>query len=94
MTLTLACPLFCKAIKKAEGGHIGGTRPFGYDVDGVGKDAVLVPRAGEYEWIPRIVEASKTQSLRKVSACLDEQGVELSHVGVNTVLKRGGASAE
>jgi DNA invertase Pin-like site-specific DNA recombinase len=77
-----------KAAKKAKGGHVGGSRPFGYDVVGTGKDAVLIPREGEYEYIPQIVEMAKTNSLRKVSAWLAGKGIELSHVGVSKVIDR------
>lgn len=77
-----------KAAKKAKGGHIGGSRPFGYDVVGTGKDAVLKAREGEYEYIPQIVEMAKSNSLRKVSAWLANQGIELSHVGVSKVVER------
>lgn len=79
-----------KAAKKAKGGHIGGSRPFGYDVTGTGKDAVLTPRAGEYEFIPRIIERHQNgDSLRTISAWLASQGVQLSHVAVGNVVQRG-----
>lgn len=32
-----------RASKRAKGGHIGGTAPFGYRVDGQGRQAMLVP---------------------------------------------------
>jgi putative DNA-invertase from lambdoid prophage Rac len=77
-----------KQAKKDKGGHIGGSRPFGYDVVGKGKEAVLKPRPGEYEFIPEIIERRKTQSLRAVSAWLAEQGIKLSHVAVGNVALR------
>lgn len=78
-----------RAAKKAKGGHIGGSRPFGYDVIGKGKAAVLKPHAGEYEYIAPIKErAEQGQSLRAISAWLKSEGIELSHMGVKTVLAR------
>jgi DNA invertase Pin-like site-specific DNA recombinase len=77
-----------RASKKARGGHVGGTRPFGYDVAGKGKDAVLVPREGEHEYIAEIMDRSKTQSLRAISAWLADKGITLSHVGVKGVIER------
>lgn len=75
-----------KAAKKAKGGHIGGTRPFGYEVIGKGKDAVLKPLAGEYEYIePILARRAAGQSLRAISAWLAAQGIKLSHVGVGNV---------
>ena len=78
-----------KAAKKAKGGHIGGTRPFGYDVVGKGKAGVLEPRAGEHEYIAPIKQrAAQGESLRSISAWLKTEGIELSHMGVKTVLTR------
>lgn len=76
-----------KAAKKDKGGHIGGSRPFGFDVVGRGREAKLVPREGEHEFIPLMVERSKTQSLRAISVWLAEQGITLSHVAVGRVIK-------
>jgi DNA invertase Pin-like site-specific DNA recombinase len=78
-----------KAAKKAKGGHIGGSRPFGYEVIGKGKDAVLKPREGEYEFIQQILDRkAKKESLRTISAWLATQGIKLSHVGVGNVAFR------
>lgn len=77
-----------KSAKKAKGGHIGGSRPFGYDVVGRGKEAVLEPREDEQRYIPEILERSKTQSLRTISGWLAGQGVQLSHVAVSKVIER------
>ena len=77
-----------RAAKKAKGGHVGGSRPFGYNVHGKGRDAILTPREGEHEYIAQIVERSATQSLRAISAWLATEGINLSHVGVQAVLKR------
>lgn len=78
-----------KAEKKAKGGHIGGSRPFGYEVIGKGKDAVLRPLTGEYEFIQQILDRkAKKESLRTISAWLATQGIKLSHVGVGNVAFR------
>ncbi|UYW29509.1 recombinase family protein [Methylorubrum extorquens] len=78
-----------KKAKSAKGGHVGGSRPFGYDVIGKGKAAVLMPREGEFEFIAPILERRAAgQSLRSISTWLASEGVKLSHVGVGNVRAR------
>ncbi|ACA21259.1 hypothetical protein M446_7041 (plasmid) [Methylobacterium sp. 4-46] len=78
-----------KAAKAARGGYIGGSRPFGYDVVGTGKDAVLRPRESEHEYVQQIVARREAgESLRSISAWLATRGVKLSHVGVANVRER------
>lgn len=78
-----------RTAKKAKGGHVGGTRPFGYDVIGKGREAVLQPREGEYEYIQEILDRkARGESLRKISSWLSTQGINLSHVGVGNVSMR------
>jgi DNA invertase Pin-like site-specific DNA recombinase len=75
--------------KKAKGGHIGGRRPFGYNVEGTGKAAVLTPNEEEQKLIPTMKEmAASGHSLRAISAWLETQGHKLSHEGVKKVLER------
>ncbi len=56
---------------------------------GKGKAGVLEPRAGEHEYIAPIKQrAAQGESLRSISAWLKTEGIELSHMGVKTVLTR------
>lgn len=75
--------------KAAKGGHIGGSRPFGFDVTGTGKSASLVPRPDEQRAIALIREwhAAKL-SMRAISVRLAEHGFTLSHVGVGRILAK------
>ena len=61
--------------KKAKGGHIGGDAPFGYRVEGHGRDAVLVELDGEQATIAlaRRLRADR-MSLRAVSRKLAASG--------------------
>ncbi len=75
--------------KKAKGGHIGGTRPFGYTVFGTGKDATLIPRPEEQAAIVTIKKLrADGMSLRKI---VDEvgarHGIKLSHMTVQAVVR-------
>jgi hypothetical protein len=49
--------------KVTKGGHIGGTAPFGYRVEGTGKAAVLVPVPAEQEALKTIRKA-RSEGLR------------------------------
>jgi hypothetical protein len=54
-----------------------------------GKTAMLTPRAGEHEYLAPIKErAAQGRSLQAISAWLKTEGIELSHMGVKTVLSR------
>ncbi|CAO4183630.1 recombinase family protein [Methylorubrum aminovorans] len=78
-----------KKAKRAKGGHVGGSRPFGYDVIGKGKAAVLMPRRGEFEFIaPILGRRAAGESLRSISTWLASEGIKLSHVGVGNVRER------
>ncbi|PXW65871.1 recombinase family protein [Methylobacterium sp. B4] len=78
-----------KKAKSAKGGHVGGSRPFGYDVIGKGKAAVLMPRKGEFEFIASILDRRAAgDSLRSISTWLASEGIKLSHVGVGNVRDR------
>lgn len=77
--------------KAKQGGHIGGKRPFGYEVEGTGKEARLVPLPEEQELIQRILALrGQGASLRAISAELEQEGHRLSHVGVKRLLARHG----
>lgn len=78
-----------RAAKKAKGGHIGGSRPFGYEVIGTGKDAVLRPLQAEQEAIAAMREMRDAgASLRAISAAMAERGHRISHEGVAKALAR------
>jgi DNA invertase Pin-like site-specific DNA recombinase len=74
--------------KVAKGGHIGGTAPFGYRVEGTGKAAVLVPVPAEQEALETIRKARNERlSLRRIADLVHERhGLSISHVAVQRVL--------
>jgi hypothetical protein len=75
--------------KKAKGGHIGGTRPFGYTVAGTGKDATLIPIPEEQAAIVTMKELrAGGMSLRKIAEAVGiRHGIKLSHMTVQTVVR-------
>jgi DNA invertase Pin-like site-specific DNA recombinase len=77
--------------KRAAGGFTGGKRPFGYTIEGSGKDSVLVEYPPEQEAIRMIGEwRSQGLSLTDISRELwSKLGIKLSHMGVKSVLNRG-----
>jgi DNA invertase Pin-like site-specific DNA recombinase len=83
--------------KATKGGHIGGTAPFGYRVEGTGKAAVLVPVPAEQEALETIRQArNEGLSLRRIAELVHERhGLTISHVAVQRVLAadRGRAAA-
>ncbi len=76
--------------KRAMGGHIGGSAPFGYETVGEGRGAMLVPVPDQQDAIDRMVELRAAgKSFRAIAeAILDETGHKLSHVSVKTALLR------
>ncbi len=75
--------------KKAKGGHIGGQRPFGYLVDGVGKSATLVPVPEEQDAIEAMRQMrADGASLRKIADEIRKRGFAVSHETVGKVLAR------
>jgi DNA invertase Pin-like site-specific DNA recombinase len=74
--------------KAAKGGHIGGTAPFGYRVEGAGKAAILVPVPAEQEALETIRKArNEGLSLRRIADLVHERhGLSISHVAVQRVL--------
>ncbi|WP_172294191.1 recombinase family protein [Pseudoruegeria sp. HB172150] len=78
-----------RAAKKAAGGHIGGSAPFGYRKLGKGRDAILEAIPAEQEAIKSMVAMQERgMTLREISAALKADGHQLSHVSVGKVLKR------
>jgi DNA invertase Pin-like site-specific DNA recombinase len=75
--------------KAAKGGHIGGTAPFGYRVEGAGKAAVLVPVPAEQEALETIRKArDEGLSLRRIADLIHERhGLSISHMAVKRVLE-------
>ena len=75
--------------KKAKGGHIGGQRPFGYHVEGVGKNASLVPVPEEQAAIVAMRKMrADGASLRKIAEEIQKLGFAISHETVGKVLAR------
>lgn len=75
--------------KKGKGGHIGGKRPFGYDVVGMGRDATLIEREDEQRAIRKMRALHKQgQALRTIAAATQADGFAVSHVTVRQILKR------
>jgi hypothetical protein len=77
-----------KSDQKRQGKHLGGKRPFGYQI---GEDGKLIEDAREQAAIRRIVEMRKADApLRSIQEALAEDGHSLSHVAVSRILKREG----
>lgn len=70
-----------QANKRAAGGHIGGSAPFGYDIVGRGKNAQLVPNEKEQEALAHAKRMRESgQSFRAISDALKSQlGVSVSY---------------
>ncbi len=79
-----------RAAKKAKGGHIGGSAPFGYRKLGEGRGAMLEPVQAEQRAIDRmVVLKAKGASLRRIADVIkSEFGVKVSHVAVKNALLR------
>lgn len=79
--------------KKAKGGHIGGTAPFGFEKVGEGKAAMLKADPVQQETIAKaraLVEGG--MSIRKAVEALRDQGRECpSHVTMTKILRQGAA---
>lgn len=76
--------------KKAKGGHIGGTAPFGFRKVGEGKGAMLEPIAEQQAAIDLMVERyAKGASLRTIATYVAAQtGFKVTHVAVKSALVR------
>lgn len=79
-----------RAAKRAKGGHIGGSAPFGYRKVGEGRGAMLEPVESEQRAIDRMaVLKAGGASLRRIADTIrDEFGLKVSHVAVKNSLAR------
>ena len=76
--------------KRRSGGHIGGTAPFGYQKEGAGRAARLVPIPEQQDALHRMKALrGEGKSLRAISAELAVLGHRVSHVAVKAALARG-----
>jgi len=78
-----------QADKKARGGHIGGSAPFGYRVEGRGHQAVLVEDEQQQAALVTARELfAGGMSLRKISQQLKNDGVVVSHESLRKALQK------
>ncbi len=79
-----------RGAKRAAGGHIGGTAPFGYRKVGVGRAARLEPVPEQQAALTTMrALAEQGMATRAIAAAVQEQhGVKVSHVTVRAVLAR------
>jgi putative DNA-invertase from lambdoid prophage Rac len=71
---------------RARGMHLGGSRQFGFDIAEGGQ---LVPNAAEQRAIKKMRRLRKQgHSLRDIADTLNADGFQISHAGVNRVIKR------
>ena len=80
-----------RAAKKAKGGHIGGTAPFGYRKVGSGRDAMLEPDPAQQEALATIFEAHKAEmSNRKIAELVElKHGLKVSYEAVRRIINEG-----
>lgn len=78
-----------KAAKKARGGAASGTAPFGWTIQGRGKEAVLVKEPEAQKALQTIRQAKEAGlSLRDISRVVEEvHGLKVSHVAVDRIVK-------
>lgn len=78
-----------RAAKRAAGGHIGGTAPFGFRKVGEGRAAKLEPVPEQQDAIRTMRGlAEQGTSLRKIAAAVHYQhGFKVSHLAVRTALR-------
>lgn len=81
--------------KRAKGGHIGGTAPFGYKVVGLGKDAHLVPVEDQQFAIRDILTLhAEGHSLRKIADHIRVgYGIHISHEAVRRIVTQSASQA-
>jgi putative DNA-invertase from lambdoid prophage Rac len=79
-----------KAAQRRAGRHLGGRRPFGFDID---DDGQLTPNAAEQATVRDILALRQEgKSLRAIAAAVKARGVTASHESIRQVLKRESAS--
>lgn len=75
-----------RAAKRANGGHTGGDAPFGYRVEGEGKNARLVEDPQQQEAIRHIRQLREQGlSLRRIADQMREHGFSMSHMAVKRI---------
>jgi len=76
--------------KRKAGGHIGGRKPFGFAVEGKGKDAVLVEHPREQDALRQMRELhGQGKSLREISTTIEKDwGYRLAAMSVKRILER------
>jgi len=78
-----------QAAKKARGGHIGGSAPFGYMVEGKGHKAELVADEQQQAGLVAARDLfAGGMSLRKISEQLKDGGVVVSHESLRKALQK------
>jgi len=78
-----------QAAKKARGGHIGGSAPFGYRVEGKGHKAELVADEQQQAGLVAARDLfAGGMSLRKISEQLKDGGVVVSHESLRKALQK------
>jgi DNA invertase Pin-like site-specific DNA recombinase len=78
-----------RTAKRREGGHIGGSTPFGFRKLGTGRAARLEPIPEQQEALRRIKALrAEGKSLRAIAAELATEGHRISHVSVKAALAR------
>ena len=78
-----------QAAKRGRGGFIGGRKPFGYRVEGIGKNAVLIPLEDEQQAIVDMRAMRQNgDSLRDISQAMRDRGYSLSHTACGNILDR------
>jgi putative DNA-invertase from lambdoid prophage Rac len=77
-----------KADQRQRNRYLGGDVPFGFDV----KDGELIPDAREQAAIRKMIKLrSQSASLREIAAAMKRDGFDLSHYGVDKIIKAAAA---
>lgn len=79
--------------KRAQGGHVGGSAPYGFRAMGKGRGAILVPHESEQSVVALIRSLSETKGSRKIAAELERRGIlnrrgnPIAHNQVSRIMK-------
>src|SRR5438270_7383175 len=75
--------------KAARGGHVGGSAPFGFRVDGVGREARLVAIPEQRPALRTALALRGKLSLRGIAGVVEERhGIRVSHEAIRNLLSR------
>lgn len=75
-----------KIAKVSKGGHIGGSAPFGYRIQGEGREAWLVKVPAEQAALRTIEALRGKMSLREIAAAVKaKHQVKMSHEAVRRI---------